>query len=71
MILLNHYKYKIDTKYMNLENSKTSKPNFLILNITDKIDLSGGEKVLFYQILAFAIHGKTQKTHAKIINLKC
>ena len=29
---------------MNSENSKTSKPHVLILNLTDKIDLRGGEK---------------------------
>ena len=30
---------------MNSENSKTSKPHVLILNLTDKIDLQRGEKV--------------------------
>ena len=29
---------------MNSENSKTSKPRILILNLTDKIDLRRGEK---------------------------
>ena len=29
---------------MNSENSKTSKPHVLILNLTDKIDLQRGEK---------------------------
>ena len=29
---------------MNSENSKTSKPHVLILNLTDKIDLSRDEK---------------------------
>ena len=29
---------------MNSENSKTSKPHVLILNLTDKIDLRRGEK---------------------------
>ena len=29
---------------MNSKNSKTSKPHFLILNLTDKIDLRRGEK---------------------------
>ena len=28
----------MDTIFMNSENSKTSKPNILILNLTDKID---------------------------------
>ena len=44
---------------MNSENSKTSKPYILILNLTNKIDLRRGEKALFYQILVFITHGKT------------
>ena len=34
----------MDTIFMNSENSKTSKPHVLILNLTDKIDLRRGEK---------------------------
>ena len=30
---------------MNSENSKTSKPNVLILKLTDKLDLRRGEKI--------------------------
>ena len=55
---------------MNSENSKTSKPHVLILNLTDKIDLRRGEKALLYQILVSIIHGKTQKAHTTIMNLK-
>ena len=29
---------------MNSENSETSEPNVLILKLTDKLDLKGGEK---------------------------
>ena len=29
---------------MNSENSRTSKPHFLIRNLTDKIDLQRGKK---------------------------
>ena len=36
---LNQYKYKMNTIFMNSENSKTSKPHVLILNLTDKIDV--------------------------------
>ena len=32
------------TIFMNSENSKTSKPHFLILKLTDKLDLRRGEK---------------------------
>ena len=35
---------KMDTIFMNSENSKTSKSHVLILNPTDKIDLRRGEK---------------------------
>ena len=33
----------MDTKFINLENSNTSKPHVLILNITDKIYLRRSE----------------------------
>ena len=41
---LNQYKYKMNTIFMNSENSKTSKPHVLKLNLTDKIDVQRGEK---------------------------
>ena len=41
---LNQYKYKMNTIFMNSENSKTSKLHVLILNLTDKIDVQRGEK---------------------------
>ena len=34
----------MDTKFMNSEISKNSKPDVLILNLTNKIDLRRGEK---------------------------
>ena len=36
----------MDTIFMNSETSKTSKPHVLILNLTDKIDLRRGEKMI-------------------------
>ena len=36
--------------FMNLENSKSSKPHVLIINLTDKMDLRRGKKALLYQI---------------------
>ena len=44
---------------MNSKNNKTSKTNILILNLTDKIDLTRGEKSMFYLILGYTVHGKT------------
>ena len=35
---------KIDTIFMNSENSKPSEPYVLILRLTDKLDLRRGEK---------------------------
>ena len=38
--------YKIDTIFVNSENSKTSKPHVLILKLTNKLDLRIGEKII-------------------------
>ena len=35
---------------MNSKNSKTSEPHVLILKLTDKLELRGGEKRSLYQI---------------------
>ena len=37
---------KMDTIFMNSENSKTSKPNVLALKLTNKLDLRIGEKTI-------------------------
>ena len=34
---------KMDTIFMNFENSKTSEPHVSILQLTDKLDLRRGE----------------------------
>ena len=49
----------MDTIFMNLENSKTSEHNVLVLKLTDILDLRRGhvKKLLRYQILAFIIRG--------------
>ena len=36
----------MDTIFMNSENSKTPKPNVLILKLTNKLDLRLGEKFI-------------------------
>ena len=41
----------MDTIFMNSENSKTSEPHVLILNLTDKLDLRRGEKSIAYKHL--------------------
>ena len=48
----------MDTIVMNSENSKTSKPHVLILNLTDKLDLRrGGKKYFFINLSIY--YGKT------------
>ena len=37
---------KMDTIFMNSENSKISEPHVLILTLTDKLDLKRGEKII-------------------------
>ena len=48
---------------MNSENSKTFESHDLILTLTDKLDLTRGEKILPYQILAL-LH---MEKHKKLI----
>ena len=36
----------MDTIFRNSENSKTSEPHVLLLNLTDELDLRRGEKSL-------------------------
>ena len=48
----------MDTTFINSQNSKFFIHYVLILNLTDKIDLRRGGKVLLYQILVFITHGE-------------
>ena len=43
---------------MNYENSKTSDPHRLLLNIQDKINFKKVINIMLYQTLAFTIRGK-------------
>ena len=43
---------------MNSDNSKTSDPHRLLLNLSDKIILKRINSMFLYQILAFTIHEK-------------
>ena len=56
---LNQCKYKMDTVFMISENSKTTKPHVLILNLTDKIDLLRGEKSIALSNLSIYYTWKT------------
>ena len=54
---------------MNSENSKTSDPHKLLFKLSERLR-KGTINMLFYQILAYTIHGKTLKSHTKLISLK-
>ena len=43
----------MDTIFMNSKNSKTSEPYVLVLKLTDKLDLRGGEKSIPLSNLSF------------------
>ena len=54
----------MDTKFMNSENSKTSDPHRLLLDLVDKINLKRSA-------LSDLRINYTCKIIAKIVNLKC
>ena len=66
----NKIKNRMDTIFRNSENSKTSDPHRLLLNISGKIHLKRSNIYVLYRILAYTIHGKKYKSHIKVINLK-
>ena len=43
----------MDTIFMNSENSKTPKPNILVLKLSNKLDLRIGKKVIALSNLSF------------------
>ena len=51
-------KNRMDTIFINSENSKISDPHRLFLNLSDKINLKRSEKYVLHQILPFTMHGK-------------
>ena len=50
----------MDTVNFNSKSSKTSQTYRLLLNLTNKIDLQKGEKVLHYQISNLSIVSTTR-----------
>ena len=48
----------MDTIFMNSENSKTSDPQWQLLNLSDKLNQREVIKMLSYQILASSLLGK-------------
>ena len=48
----------MNTIFMNSKNGRTSDPDLLFLNLTDKKTWKEGTNMFLYQILACTIHGK-------------
>ena len=60
----------MNTIFMNSENSKSSKPHVLILNLTDKIDLRRGEKRVALSNLSIYYSWKSIKSSCNNKKLK-
>ena len=56
---MNQYNCKKWILYLWTLKTVTSEPHVLILELTDKLDLRRGEKMLLYQTSVFVTHGKT------------
>ena len=52
----------MDTIFINIENSKTSKPHVLTLKLTNKLDLRFGEKVIAFSNLSIYYTWKNIKS---------
>ena len=50
---------KMNTIFINSENSKTSKPHILTLKLTSKLDLRISEKVIVLSNQVFVTHVET------------
>ena len=61
----------MNTTLMNSENSKTSDPHRILLNLTDKIDLRIKDKYIALLNLSIYYTWKNMKSHIRIRNLKC
>ena len=60
----------MDTIFINSENSQTSYPHRLLLNLSDKINLKRRDKYVALSNLSIYYTWKNKKSHTKIINLK-
>ena len=49
----------MDTAFMNSGNSKTSEPHAIIIDLTDKLDLRRGEKIIALSNLSIYYKWKT------------
>ena len=51
--------YKMNTVFMDSENSEMPKLHILVLKLTNKLDFRTGERLSHYQILVFITHRET------------
>ena len=61
---------RIDITFINSENSKTSDPQTLSFNLSDKINLKISDKYVALWNLRIYYNGEIWKGHTKIIDLK-
>ena len=64
------YGLKMETIFMNTENSKTNKPHRFRLSLVDKYELKDTNKDMALTNLCIFAHGKTLNQHTTTINLK-
>ena len=69
---MNSIKFRktMDTKFMNSENSKTSDPHRLLLNLSDKINLKRNDKYVGLSNLSIYYSWKNIKISQKNNKLK-
>ena len=60
----------MDTIFMNSENSKTSDPHRLLLNLTDKINLKKSDKYIALSNSSIYYTWQNVKTHTQIRHIK-
>ena len=51
----------MDNMFMNSKNSKTSDPNRLLPNLSQKINVNRSDNMLLYQILAYTTYMEKHK----------
>ena len=55
----------MNATFMNSENSKTSEPYRLLINLSDKVNLKAVINMLLYQIMLYLLHMEKYKKSSK------
>ena len=64
------FENRMDTIFMNSENSKASDPHRLLLTLSDKRNLKRSDKYVAFSNLNIYYTWKNKKSYKKMINLK-